>query len=143
MSYEFLEHTADLKIKAVAKNIEEGFKEAVYGLKQAIAEDIKVKTIINREIEIESEDKKSLLYDFLEEFLYLLDAEDFLISKINKLEIRENNKNKKKKYVLKAEITGDKASNYKFVNNVKAITYNQMDISEEKGKTTIIYVVDV
>ena len=64
-----------------------------------------------------------------------------MISKINKLEIREDNKNKK--YVLKAEITGDKASNYKFVNNVKAITYNQMDISEEKGKTTIIYVLDV
>ena len=76
-----------------------------------------------------------LLYNLLEEILYLLDAEDFLMSKIK---IKLVNKNK-----LDVKISGDKASNYKFTNNVKAVTYNEMFVKKDKNKWIAQVVLDV
>ena len=74
------------------------------------------------------------MYNFLEEFLFLLDAEDFIFSSV-KVKIDGGK--------LKAEVFGDKASDYKFSNNVKAITYSEMNIREEKGRFIIDGVFDV
>ena len=41
--YKFLEHTADLKVQAFGKTLEEVFINSALAMKQAIAEDIKVK----------------------------------------------------------------------------------------------------
>ena len=151
MAYKFLEHTADLKIEVKSGSLEEGFKESAMALKQAIAEDVKVKKKIKKKIKINSKDLKSLLYSYLEEFLFLLDAEDFLIADITDLKLRINslssklkndNESEKKNYQLQVVLTGDKASNYKFSNNVKAITYNDMLIDEKK-EVRIVFVVDV
>ena len=90
---------------------------------------VKVKSVIKKKIIINGKDKESLLYNFLEEFLFLLDAEDFLLSKINKINKIDITSGK-----LIAEVTGDKASNYKFTNDVKAITYNEMFVKQEKSK---------
>ena len=65
----------------------------------------------------------------------MLDAEDFLLSKIENITIKGEE--------LEAEVLGDKASNYKISNNVKAITYNQMFVKQEKGKWVCQVVVDV
>jgi SHS2 domain-containing protein len=75
-----------------------------------------------------------MLYNFLEEFLYLLDAEDFLLSKV-KVKLFQTTR-------LEAEVFGDKASNYNFTNNVKAITYNEMFVKKGKGKWISQVVVD-
>jgi len=86
-------------------------------------------------IKIDGKDFESLLYNFLEEIIYLLDAENFLISNIKEIKI--------KNLKLKAVIVGDEASNYKFTNNVKAVTYNEMFVKKEKGKWIAQVVVDV
>ncbi len=135
MSFEYFEHTADIKFQASGKTIEKAFEQAAMALKQVIAEDVKVKDKINKEIKAKGKDKKALLYNFLEEFLYLLDAEDFLFSKVTNIKIKDN--------TLKANISGDKASNYKFTNDVKAITYNSMFIKKEKDKYVVQVVLDV
>jgi SHS2 domain-containing protein len=85
-----------------------------------------------------------LLYNFLEEFLYLLDAENFILAEIKSLEIKKDkNKNKQKKFILSASVFGDKATNYEFSNDVKAITYNDMKVLEKNSSAEIIFVVDV
>jgi len=93
-------------------------------LKETITRDGKINSEEEKEIEIEGEDKESLLYNFLEEFLFLLDSEDFILSDIKEIKI-EGNK-------LKAKVFGDKASNYNFSNDVKAITYSEMEVKEKK-----------
>jgi len=135
MTYEYFEHTADIKFQASGKTIEEAFSEAALALKQIIAENINVKDKIKKEITIKGTDKESLLYNFLEEFLFLLDSEGFLLKDIKSIKIEGNN--------LKAKLTGDKASNYKFTNDVKAITYNSMFVKKEKDKYVVQVVVDV
>jgi SHS2 domain-containing protein len=136
MKYKFLEHTADIKFQAYGKNLKECFSNAAYALSELIKGDIKIKAKIKKRIAIEGKDKESLLYSFLEEFLFFLDANDFLMSKIEMIKIDGKK--------LKAEISGDKASNYKFTNDVKAITYNEMFVKQEdKGKDKGLWVCQV
>src|SRR3989344_3602604 len=141
MSYKFLEHTADLKIRVEEPTLDEAFKTSAIALKQAMAENIEVKSKITRLVTIEEKDINDLLYRFMEEFIYLLDADDFLMSEIVDLEV--NKDNEKNIYVLSATISGDSASNYRFSNDVKAVTFNEMKVIEEEGKCTIQIVLDV
>lgn len=137
MKYKFLEHTADVKFKAEGKNLEEAFKAAALALREVITKNpkIKINDKIKKNIKVKGKDNEALLYNFLEEFLYLLDAKDFLLSKIKKIKIKDNK--------LEAEITGDKASNYKFSNDVKAVTYNEMYVKKDKNKYIVQVVLDV
>ena len=135
MSYEYLEHTADKKIKAIGKDLAEAFGEGAMAVYSIILNTKKVKAVKQHKIEIESESKKALLYDFIDELLYILDVEGFVACKIKSIEI-----NGKK---LTALLVGDSYKNYDHHGDVKAMTYNEMDIIEEKGKATIIFVVDV
>jgi SHS2 domain-containing protein len=128
MKYKFLNHTADAKFQANGKTIEECFLNSAYALKELMIGDTKVKNIIQKDILIKAKNKEALLYSFLEEFLFLLDAEKFIFSDIKKIKI-----SKKKEYELKAMIYGDESINYKFSNSVKAITYNEMIIKKEKN----------
>lgn len=123
--FKFLAHTADVKFQAFGKNLEEQFTNAGLALKETIAEGVEVQPSIKKKIKVRGDDLKGLLYSFLEEFLYLLDAEDFLLGDIEKIKIDE------KKFELDADVVGDNASNYKFVNDVKAITYNEMIVDKK------------
>ena len=137
MTYRFLSHTADVKFQAEGKTLEKAFSEAALALKETIAEKIKIREKIKKKIEIQGKDLENLLYNFLEEILFLLDSEEFLFSKIKDLKIDE------KKLILKAVVLGDKASNYRFSNDVKAITYNSMFVKKEKNKYVVQVVLDV
>jgi len=133
--YIYLPHTADVKFQAFGKSLEEAFKNAALALKETIVERLKIKDKIKKKIKIKGKDNESLLYNFLEEFLYLLDAKDFLLSKIKKIKI----KGKK----LEAEISGDKALDYLFTNDVKAVTYNEMFVKKQGNKFICQVVLDV
>ncbi len=135
MSYEYLKHTADKKIRAIGKDLAEAFGEGALAVYSIILNTKKVEAVKQHKIEIESESKKAMLYDFIDELLYILDVEGFVACKIKSIEI-----NGKK---LTALLVGDSYKNYDHHGDVKAMTYNEMDIIEEKGKATIIFVVDV
>ena len=126
MSYKFLEHTADVKFRAEGSTIEEMFISAAGALNETIRGDIKILEQKEKSFEIEGKDSENLLYNFLEEFLFLLDAKDFLVAKVKSVLIEVNK--------LSCVVVGDSAENYKFTNDVKAVTYNDMFVREtERG----------
>jgi len=133
--FKFLPHTADIKFQAFGKNLEEVFENSVLALKETICGKMKIKGEKEKIIKVEGKDLESLLYVFLEEILYLLDAENFLIGKVKEIKIDN--------FRLEAVIVGDKASDYKFTNNVKAVTYNDMFVKQNKGKWSNQVVLDV
>jgi SHS2 domain-containing protein len=124
MKFKFLEHTADIKFQAFGKNTEKVFENSALALKEAICGKIKVEEKIKKSINIKRKDFEALLYGFLEEILFILDAENFLIARVSKIKIDN-------KFNLKATIIGNKASEYEFTNNVKAVTYNEMFVKKE------------
>jgi len=134
-NFEFLEHTADAKFRAYGKTLEQAFSNAAIAMSSIIYPPKKVKPKIKKEINISGSDYYSLLYNFLEELLFLLDSEEFILSKIENLKIKDNN--------LSAVLFGDKASNYNVEGYVKAVTYNEMKIKKTKDKFIVQVVVDL
>ena len=134
--FKFLEHTADVKFQAFGKNLEEVFENSGLALINSQYRG-KIKAIKKKKIKVQGKDYESLLYNFLEEILILLEK-GFLTSKI-KVKIKEKNKNK----ILEAELLGDSTKNYEISVDVKAVTYNQMFVREEKGRWIAQVVIDV
>jgi len=134
-NFKFLEHTADIKFQAFGKSLEEVFENSALAMFNSMF-DGKIGNKIKKKISVEGKDNESLLYNFLEELLFLFDSEGFFLSEIEKIKIKGNR--------LEAEIVGDKAENYKIYIDVKAITYNEMFVREEKkGKWVAQVVLDV
>ena len=139
MKYEFLPHTADVKFRAYGNTLEEAFSNAALALTDIIVDPESVKAKVRKTIEVESEDEKALLYDFLEQFLILLDIEGFLLHKVEKLEIKKNDK-----FHLQATVVGDnKPESYETKTHVKAITYQEMEIKKQNNKYIIQVVPDI
>lgn len=137
VKYKFLSHTADIKFQAFGNSLEEAFENSFLALKEVIVDKNKIKNKKIIKIKVHGNDLKELLYNFLEEILFLLDANDFIVGEIKNIKINM------KKLELKADIIGDKASNYKISNDVKAITYNDMFIKNKDSKLAIQVVLDV
>jgi SHS2 domain-containing protein len=137
--YEFLEHTADVKFRAYGKNLEEAFGNAALAFTDVVIDVKEVKDVEEKLFEVESENKESLLYDFLEYCLNLMETKRFAIAKIKKIKIEKN-----KEYKLTAVVGGDTGlQKYKYKREVKAVTYNDMEIKEEKGKAEVQVVLDL
>ena len=135
--YTYIEHTADVKFQAFGTSLEEAFENSALAL-IGIMIDKKVSGKVKKSIKVEGKDYEALLYNFLEELLFLLDSQDFLLSE-SKARISEKNGKK----MLVAELVGDNVKKYEANTDVKAITYNGMFVKEEKGKWTCQVVVDV
>lgn len=138
MKYEFLEHTADLKFRAFGKTLNEAFGNVVLAFAEIIGKGSKIKERSKRNVEVFGSDRENLLYTFLDELIYLLDAEGFVASS-GKLEIGKDDE----KFVLKGVLLGDEASKYKNLDHIKAATYSEMKVGKSGGKWMIQAVVDV
>jgi SHS2 domain-containing protein len=98
--------------------------------------DGKVKEKKNFKINVKGKDFESLLYNFLEELLFLFDSENFFMSKVKNIKITKD-------FKLEAEVLGDDAENYEIHIDIKAVTYNEMFVKQEGGQWVAQVVVDV
>jgi SHS2 domain-containing protein len=135
MGYKFVPHTADVKFEAEGGSIEDVFVSSAGALFESVYGKMKIGKKVERDVDVEAEDTLSLLYSFLEEFLFLLDAENFVCSKVMSLKIHNNK--------LMARVVGDDVRNYKFTNDVKAVTYSDMKVEEVDGEWIAVGVFDV
>ncbi len=137
--YEFIAHTADAKFRAFGRTLEEAFSNAALATASLMWDWKKVEKEAKREIKVEGKDLKQLLCSFLEEIIYLMDSEMFLLGSADKVKIKK----KGNQFNLEALFKGDKCSDkYKIFGEVKAITYNEMEIKEDRP-VTLQVVVDV
>ncbi|MBI5680111.1 MAG: archease [Methanobacterium sp.] len=128
--FEFFDVTADVGYNAYGNNLEKAFENAALAMFEVITDTSKVKPKIKKEIKIESEDEYALLYDWLSEFLVILDSEFLVFSKFNvKIESKGNG------YLLEGTAWGKEfdTSIHEIRAEVKAVTYHLMDIKKEDG----------
>ena len=132
MKYKFIEHTADVGIEAWGDSLSEAFENAALGIFEIMTDTSKVEQTEKREFEVESEDKQSLLYVFLENFLVVRDSQGLMFSRF-RVSI-EGNK-------LKAEAWGEEfdSEKHESKSEVKAITYHRMEVSDTK----VFFIVDI
>lgn len=129
--FEFFDVTADIGYRAYGETLNEAFQNAGLALFEVITDTSVLKPLIKKNISLKSEDKKALLYDWLNELIFLHDTEYLVFSR------------------FQVDITGDETSGYwleavtwgeefeqsyhESRDEVKAVTYHLMEIEEEDG----------
>ncbi len=131
--FKFLEHTADAKFQAFGKTLDKAFANSALAMFNVMYKG-KVAGKIKEKIKVKGNDKESLLYNFLEKLLFLLDTKSFFVASA-KVKIKDN--------MLEAEVSGDSSKNYKIMTDVKAVTYNEMFVKHENDTWICQVVVDV
>ena len=125
----YIEHPSDVGFEVYGTTLEELFANAAiacYGFMTDIEE---IEETEERAIEIESEDLYSLMFDWLDELLFLFESESLVF----------------KKFDLKVDVSGDgtsisgrcrggKFDPYRHESGIiiKAVTYNMMEIKKNE-----------
>jgi len=138
-NYEFLTHTADIKFCAWGDTLEEAFGAAACALLESMTKE-HIKPKVKKSVGVDGDDLESLLYNFLEEIIYLVDAENLIIGGVENMEISKEDVGG---YILKCDLLGDDAQNYDIGEHIKAVTYNDMEIKEGERGWEITVVLDV
>ena len=128
MKYEFLEHTADVKFRAYGKTLEKAFENAAIATFQVMTDVNKIEKKHDKDIKVKGDTAQTLLYNFLEELIFLMDSESFLLADVKLEEFGHG--------FLKAKLIGDYQEEFKYDVHtyIKAVTYNELLVDEtEKG----------
>lgn len=131
--FSIIEHTADIGINIWGTSLEKLFRNAIFGLIDLVAENIPSGKEI-KSINITAPDNESLLIDFLNELLYLINVKKWIPNDIKDLKLAGNN--------LNATITGEKYdSNYPIKTEIKAATYHNIKINNNVDiwETTVFF----
>lgn len=134
IKFEFLDHTADIKMRVYGHTQKDLFENCVLAFSSYVAKGNKIKSRKSKVIEASGIDNESLLYNFLEELIYLVDAENFVVAKA---EITVRGKN------LRAELFGDDAENYEGLEHVKSPTYAEMYVKKTSEGWQAQFVLDI
>lgn len=136
MKYKFLEHTADVKFQAFGRNLNESFENAALAMFNVEINLKKVKPIRKIKIKCEAENLEELLIEWLNKLLAESSINSMVFSKF-KVKIKEKK--------LEGEACGErmdiKRHNVKI--EVKAATYSELFIKNEKDKFICQVVLDV
>jgi SHS2 domain-containing protein len=130
--YEFFDVTADIGFLAYGETLDDAYQNASLAMFDVMTDTNKVDQTLNKTIKIESEDKVSLLYDYLDELLFLTETELMFFSKfdisINKLENNSENN-----YILKGTIFGEHINwnKHERRSEVKAVTFHLMNVEKD------------
>lgn len=134
--YEILDHPADAKFRAEGETLDEAFKASVDAFSEIVRGD---SGMYNHKVKVESENLEALLFDFLDELIFLQDSRGIVISHASEIDVEEL----KDSWRLEANImTDDITSEVDFL-DVKGPTYSEMDVGFEDGKWYAQAVIDV
>ena len=140
MPYEFLEDvaTADIAFSAWGKDLEETFVAAADATMNVMVEDLgAIQLLEKREFRLRNDALDMLLFDLLQELIYLKDSEKLLL-RIDQIEIRQENG----QYALEAAARGEKIDpgRHPLRVDVKAVTLHQfrLERTAEGWRTSVI-----
>ncbi len=131
MSIEWIEHTADVRVRVRAASVEELFREALRATMSLLRPE-RGKRRVAHDLAVDAVDQTTLLIDFLNEALSRAQAnretyDDAMFSKLTERR-------------LEARLTGSDALS--FGDDVKAVTYHQADVRRDTDgmwETIIVY----
>lgn len=137
--FEYLEHTADAKFRAYGTTIEEAYANAALAMTNLLFPVGKITAVQGKRLEAAGRTKETLLYEFLQGVLFALETQDFLLAKVDGLEITEQDG----KWRLTCRLVGDDAGKYALEDHIKSATYSEMEIHEDEGACWVQVVVDI
>lgn len=145
--YDYFDITADIGFYAYGNSLEEAYENAGLAMFNVITDIGNVKKVESREFEVVSEDLVSLLYDYLEELLFLQDTEFLFFSefKINIEKIVDEESSDLENYKLACFASGEEINwdVHTHKSEVKAITFHKMCVKEIGGVFKLRVILDL
>ena len=139
--FEYLDHTADVQIHSWGSDLVEAFEQSAMGMFNYMTEINGVVPRSHREISVEADDLKSLLYRYLDEFLFMMSCDPYYIPREVKItEFDEEN------FRIKAVGYGEEFDEKRHGGQgteIKAITYSAMEISVKETEVDVFVIVDI
>jgi SHS2 domain-containing protein len=144
--YVYMDHTADVQLHAWGDTFGDALSElaiSMFGYMttlSAIEVDDDFSKQVASEVEASGHDLKSLVYSFLNEWLFIFHSVGFVAKKVKIVEID------RERYSIKSSGKGEKMniSKHPQGTEVKAITYSNMQLNEESdGRCKIWVIIDI
>ncbi len=127
--FKFLDiSTADVAFEAYGKTLDELFANSALAMFEVMVDTSKVEKRMEKKINVEGEDLESLMFNWLNELLYLYGAEGLVFSHFDVKVYREN-------FKLEAKVFGEKIDpeRHEVKTEVKAATYHKLKVWNEDG----------
>ncbi|CAL8463463.1 g2997 [Coccomyxa elongata] len=139
--FEYLDHTADIQIHAWGRSLEEAFASAGLGMYNYMTplSDVAVDPACTRTFDVEGHDEQSLLYNFLDELLFVFGTEmlvcrEITVVKLDRMLWRIHAIGKGEHFERGRHSSGTE---------IKAITYSAMQITEKENDAEVFVIVDI
>lgn len=144
LKFEFFDVTADVGYRAYGNNLGNAFENAAIAMFEVITDTSAVKHLVEKQIELEAEDKYALFYDWLSELLFFHDAEYLVFSKFD-VKIYSKVDEDREIYYLVATAWGEEFDRLRHErrSEVKAVTYHMMDIKDENLNVMLQVILDI
>ena len=125
--FDIVNHTADIGIIAYGVDIRQAFANAAKALFSLITELDDVEEVLYQDIELTAPDEKSLLVEWLNELIYLFDADGIIFKRFDITELNNTR--------LKARSYGERVDSLKhrLKTGVKAATYHMLKVDKDNG----------
>lgn len=141
MSYRYLDHGADIGLEVTSDSLEGLFSEAGKALFSLMVDIDEIKAEESLELELSESNLEDLIYEWLSELLSLSNLKGQVYGKFSKLNIAESNLGHR----LEATARGENIDpgRHELGTEVKAVTYQGLEINETEGGWQCRFVVDV
>ncbi|MDY6766036.1 MAG: archease [Candidatus Nanohaloarchaea archaeon] len=136
--FELLDHTSEVGFEAHGGTLAEAFEQAGRAVFQIMTDVDELAAVEDVDISVESENLEALLYDFVDELIYIADTEHLLLARFD-LVVEETPDG----YQLAGTGTGQQIDPAKRHQEVKAPTYSEISITEQEGDWVLRMFVDV
>jgi SHS2 domain-containing protein len=136
-TFEKVEHTADIGIKAYGQDLKELFTNAALGMMSILIGDGPVSKVPGSAINVKGKDLHELFVNFLEELLYLLNVKHFVVSGVTIHQLEKSR--------LSAQVLGEPYSEetHEIAHDIKGVTFHQLRFEKEGDLLTVQVIFDI
>ncbi len=142
MSYEILEHTADAKFRATGKTKEEVFSNAIKAFADVVGADPEAGEY-RHSIEVEAENLDALLFDLMDELIFLQDTENVAVCHADEVNYRDPDDAAHGRHKLETTVWVDPITRGMSLLDIKGPTYSDMVVDHRDGQWVIEAVLDI
>jgi len=138
VKYRYIEHPSDVGFEAYGTTLEALFANAATAMYSFMTDVDEIETAEEREVTVKSEDLYSLMFDWLDEMLFLFESESLVM---NKFDIEVDSAD----FKIKGKCRGGRFDPAKHESGIiiKAVTYNMMEVKKKNEVWHAQVVLDV
>ena len=136
-TYTLLDHSADLRVRVVGRNLADLFRNAGLALFDLVVESDAPAAGEPVELRVTGEDLPDLLINFLRELLFLWTGDEKVVTVIDIRQISET--------TVSARVAAERyaPNRHHILHEIKAVTYHQIDVAPVQDGWQAVVVFDI